>query len=120
MTHKHCDLFRIKRFDTEDWMSYRRQDGIEDTPKPCVRHDNLAYTLSAPRPMSKQATAGQPDGTVNYVMVSDVRVLTLKVSNIFRQLMTQASTSRDGDRHTDECCGLAKYVCRRKVVKKPL
>ena len=34
MTHKHCDLLRIKRFDTEDWMSYRWQDGIEDTPSP--------------------------------------------------------------------------------------
>ena len=74
-----------------------------------MRHDNRAYTLSGTT-TGEQATAGQPDGTVNYAMVSDVRELPLKVSDICRQLMAQAFTSRDGDRQTDECCGLAKYV----------
>ena len=68
-------------------MSYRGQYGIEDTRQALFKTRQLGihpFCIT----IDEQASDYLPHmyGTVNYVLVSDVRELPLKVSDIYRQL----------------------------------
>ncbi len=73
----------------DDYLSYRGEYGIEDTRQALFETRQLGihpFCIT----IDEQASDYLPHmyGTVNYVMVADVRELPLKVSNIYRQLTT--------------------------------